>query len=118
MLDDADVVPTWGQVTAVWLGLMRPYVDEQRAENGANLYEDLDTFVAHVRARTHKSWRHRDQWDITLPLIDEANRNEWLDEAIRRTTSALVLLDKIESRVPVGTTLATASESGAVSATS
>ncbi len=110
MLDDEDVVPTWGQATAVWLELVRPYVEEQRAANGAVLYSDVDTFVAHVRELTRRSWRRRKPLDLNLPSINDANRNEWLDEAIRRTTSALELLDKIESRVPIVSTLAKTAE--------
>jgi hypothetical protein len=98
LLEEGDVVPTWGISTTVWLALVQPYLAVQRGKPGESRYRILQQFADHVERMNHRSWRRRTRWEIDLPVIDDTNRQEWLDEAIRRGIQTLELLDQVEAR--------------------
>ena len=94
LLSDEDFGPTWAQSAQVYWGLLRPHIEHQRERDSSPaLYENLETFAAFVNSSRDKTWR-----EVRMPPIDDSNRNEWLDEAIRRNTEKLELLEEIESR--------------------
>jgi hypothetical protein len=97
-LDEIDW--NWGTSLRVWHALTLDAMEAERQRTGdPALADDLDRLVVRIEARAR-------QRGASAIVIDVETRNGWLDEAIRRNTEILKLLNEAEGhaipKVPSG----------------
>jgi hypothetical protein len=84
----AEIDYNWGSSMRVWRALMRDAMARERTLDG-----EAERPPGRLLPRIEERARKRGDRPI---VIDETNRSSWLDEAIRRTTDALQLLNEAD----------------------
>ena len=84
----AEIDYNWGSSMRVWRALMRDALARTRALDG-----EAEPKPGRLLPRIEERSRKRGDRPI---VIDDTNRTWWLDEAIRRTTDALQLLNEAD----------------------